>query len=289
MLGTYMHLAGDDTTLIIVSDHGFHPDHLRPREVGNEPAGPADEHRPLGLFAMRGPKVKKDELIFGASLLDVTPTILTLFGLPVGRDMDGKPLLSAFSDPPELEYVDSWETIPGDAGRHPPDAQVDPVDAQEALKQLVELGYIDKPDEDRQKAVTSTVKELRYNLARDYMDAARFPHAIRIFNQLWDENPDESRFGVKLIQCSVALGRTADAREAFDRLVREKKRYAEEARQKLEKLGEEWKERKPEEIKPDEQRQLTQLRRMATVNQAAFSYLHGRLLQAERQHEQALE
>ena len=93
MLGTLMQLAGDDTTIIIVSDHGFHPDHLRPKELPNEPAGPADEHRPFGMFAALGPGIKKDELVFGASLLDITPTILTLLGLPIGRDMDGKPLV----------------------------------------------------------------------------------------------------------------------------------------------------------------------------------------------------
>ncbi|MCZ6665511.1 MAG: alkaline phosphatase family protein, partial [Gammaproteobacteria bacterium] len=57
MLGTYMKLAGDDTTIIIVSDHGFHPDHLRPKELPHEPAGPADEHRPFGVLAMCGPGV----------------------------------------------------------------------------------------------------------------------------------------------------------------------------------------------------------------------------------------
>ena len=38
-------LIDDQTTVILVSDHGFHPDHLRPRELPNEPAGPAEEHR----------------------------------------------------------------------------------------------------------------------------------------------------------------------------------------------------------------------------------------------------
>lgn len=45
MLGTSMELAGPDTNILICSDHGFHPDHLRPREIPNEPAGPAAEHR----------------------------------------------------------------------------------------------------------------------------------------------------------------------------------------------------------------------------------------------------
>ena len=64
---------------------------------------------------------------------------------------------------------------------HPANVQIDPVDAQEALKQLVELGYIDKPDESKEKAVAATIKELRYNLARDYADAKHFVEAIPHF------------------------------------------------------------------------------------------------------------
>ncbi|RMH06315.1 MAG: hypothetical protein D6704_07480 [Nitrospirae bacterium] len=96
MLGALMTLAGEDTTIVIASDHGFHPDRLRPQHLPNEPAGPAEEHRPYGILAMKGPGIKRDELVFGATLLDVTPTLLTLFGLPVGRDMDGKVLVTAF-------------------------------------------------------------------------------------------------------------------------------------------------------------------------------------------------
>jgi predicted AlkP superfamily phosphohydrolase/phosphomutase len=41
---------------------------------------------------MKGEHIQQDERIYGATLLDVTPTILTLFGLPVGEDMDGRVL-----------------------------------------------------------------------------------------------------------------------------------------------------------------------------------------------------
>lgn len=167
MLGATLQLAGPDTTVILLSDHGFHPDHLRPQMVGNEPAGPADEHRPFGIFAMMGPGVKRDELVFGASLLDITPTILSLFDLPIGRDMDGKPLLTALEDPSDPEFIDSWQDVEGEDGCHPPNAQVDHVDAQQALNQLIELGYVEELNEDQQVTVNNTIRELRYNLARD--------------------------------------------------------------------------------------------------------------------------
>lgn len=287
MLGVLLHLAGEETTVILVSDHGFHPDHLRPREIPNEPAGPADEHRQFGILAMKGPGLKQDELIFGASLLDITPTILSLYGLPLGRDMDGKPLLTAYVDPPEVEYIPSWDTVPGEAGMHPPGRQVDPVDQHEALKQLVELGYIDKPGENLEKAAAATVKELRHNLARDYLDARRIPEAAAIFRELWESHPDESRFGVKLLECQLSLGRAGEARQTLDKLVREKQRYAQEAREELGRLNEAWKDK--DELTEDEQRRLSQLHRRAGVNRHTFAFLRGRVLAAEGKHEKALE
>ncbi len=96
MLGRLLELAGPDTNVILMSDHGFHPDHLRPHAIPAEPAGPAAEHRDLGILVLHGPNIKADELLHGASVLDIAPTILALFGLPPGEDMDGRPLLDAF-------------------------------------------------------------------------------------------------------------------------------------------------------------------------------------------------
>ena len=35
-----------------------------------------------------GPAIKQNDRLYGATILDVTPTILALLGLPVGGDMD---------------------------------------------------------------------------------------------------------------------------------------------------------------------------------------------------------
>jgi len=288
MLGAYLSLAGEDATVMIVSDHGFHPDHLRPMELPNEAAGPADEHRDFGVIAMKGPGIKQDQLLFGASLLDVTPTILALYGLPQARDMDGKPLLNAFVDPPAVEYIASWDAVPGDDGRHPPGMQVDPVDQAEALKQLVELGYIDKPDENLETATASTIKELRHNLARDLFDSQHVPEAAALFAELWDAHPDESRFGVKLLDCQLALGRVEEARQTLERLLREKRRYAQEAAKALLKLQEALKDKPPEDISEDEGHKLRTLRKKAEVNVHTFAFLVGRVAAAAGEHEQAL-
>ena len=309
MLGALLALAGEDTTIILLSDHGFHPDHLRPQMIGNEPAGPADEHRQFGMFVMNGPGIKRDDLVFGTSLLDIAPTVLTLFGLPVGRDMDGKAVRSAFVDEPEIELIESWEKIEGEDGRHDADAQIDPVDAHESLKQLAELGYIEEPGEDKQQAAADAIRELRYNLARDYFDARKIPEAAREFQALWDAHPDEGRFGVKLFNCSLAMDDADRAETTLNRLIEEKKRYARDARKELETLraeresrqkkaetdpaGEE-DESKRRDLKETERerRELQKLRKLsrrAQTNPAAFAYFRGCLLHAKGAFREALE
>ena len=133
MLQTLLDLAGPDTTVVLVSDHGFHSDHLRPRAIPKEPAGPAVQHRRFGIICMKGEYIQQDERIYGATLLDVTPTILTLFGLPVGEDMDGRVLVQAFEEPPQITRIPSWEMEPGECGMHPADLSMDPAAAPGGL------------------------------------------------------------------------------------------------------------------------------------------------------------
>ena len=66
MLGSLLKLAGDDVTVILVSDHGFHSDHLRAKEIPHMPNGPAIEHSHHGIFVARGSGIRKDALLYGA-------------------------------------------------------------------------------------------------------------------------------------------------------------------------------------------------------------------------------
>lgn len=205
-LGRLMQLAGPDATVIIVSDHGFHSDHLRPVITPNLPAAIADWHRPVGVLAMRGAGLRQDELIHGASLLDITPTILTLFGLPTGADMDGRVLAEAFADLPEPGTVESWELSPGDA----PAGKSNPARSAAAewsvIRQFVELGYLDDPGEDPQEAVRTTDRENRWNLARSYLDAHRLTDALPLLEEVYEEWPERGDYGAELALCQLHLG-----------------------------------------------------------------------------------
>jgi len=216
MLETLLNLAGPEATVILVSDHGFHSDHLRPRNIPAEPAGPAVQHRPFGIFCMKGPHIKKDERIYGATLLDVAPTVLTLFGQPVGEDMDGRVLVQAFEEPPLIARISSWESVSGECGMHPVDLRMDPAAAQAVLDQFVALGYIQPQTDDQEKSVANAVRECKYNLARDYLDCRQFASARPLLEELARDNPTEARFKLYLAQCYLSMGRMADARKAVD-------------------------------------------------------------------------
>ena len=219
MLETLITLAGPDTTVLLVADHGFHSDHLRPRDIPKEPAGPAVQHRAFGIFCMKGAHIKQDERIYGATLLDVAPTVLTLFGLPVGSDMDGRVLVQAFEATPEVERIPSWEDIPGECGMHPADMRMDPAAAQAVIQQFVALGYIQPPSEDEGKAVANAVREGKFNLAREYLDARQPMQALPLLEELSQDDPKQMRFLLHLAQCYLSLGRLIAARQAIEEVL----------------------------------------------------------------------
>ncbi|MGR6036564.1 MAG: alkaline phosphatase family protein [Candidatus Nitrosoglobus sp.] len=298
MLARLLELAGEDATIILVSDHGFHPDHNRPVAIPNEPAGPAVEHRDFGIFAMAGPGIKRDDLIYGASLLDVTPTILTLFGLPVGEDMDGKPLAQAFVTVPEIASIPSWDAVEGEAAMHPAEIQGDPLAEQAALQQLIALGYIDKLDDNYEQAVTGTAQELRYNLARAYMDGDHHAEAAKILEELYANTPDEHRFGVQLALCYRAMNWIRSLRVLVEKLYERRSEQARVAHEKLKEWNTKLAERKAEPnnadkptaelLNEDERREWLRLRGEAAISTYDIEYLRGYVKMAERDYRGAL-
>ncbi len=288
MLGTLLTLAGKDTNVMLISDHGFHPDHMRLKNIPVEPAGPAAQHRQHGIIVMKGPDIKKDEIIHGASLIDITPTILHMYGLPIGEDMDGVPLVNAFIKPGKVRTIPSWDDLPGEDGSHPEDTVVDPMESQDAIDQLVELGYIEKPDDDTEKAVKNCVRELEYNLARSYIDANRHFDAVNILERLIGEWPDESRFGIQLYMCYKALGRIPDAGKALKDLFKNKERILVDARKKLKEWKEQNKDVKQQERSDKQKYEMRMLMSRAGRNPFAMEYLMAVQMLAEGDAETSL-
>ena len=219
LLGRLLQLAGEDATVILCSDHGWHAGEQRLLRPPSISAGPAEEHRPIGVLAMKGPGIRQDELIHGASVLDIAPTVLTLFGLPAGRDMDGRSLAEAFVAPPAVETILSWEEVPGPAGMHPKGATMSADDSKALIEQFVALGYVEAPrDGDTTAFAEMTRQENRWTLARIYFFSRRFAQALPLLEEVYDRNPLRLDMGVLLAECQFVLGLKKEAYELLRNL-----------------------------------------------------------------------
>lgn len=185
MLERMIQLVDQDTTIIVMSDHGYESGHKRILKMPKYQAAPALEHRQFGIFVAAGPNIKKNKKIFGLSLIDVTPTILSLYGLPVGSDMDGKVATDIFEKAPKIEYIDSWEKVEGDFGEHKNLNQKDDIlTDDETMQQLIDLGYVERPDDNVEYAILKTNCDLKHNLARVYLGKRDFFSAKEILLEL---------------------------------------------------------------------------------------------------------
>ena len=221
MLARLLELAGDDTTVIVVSDHGFYSDHRRPRTLapGDSPESlAANWHRPLGVLCISGEAIKPDDRIHGATLVDIAPTVLMLLGLPTASDMDGRPLIQSLKQPFPVEFIESWDRMAGDAGMHPPEMRVDPVSAQATIDHLVSLGYIESDAADPQSAARVAMDEADFNLSVVYLNSNRPAKAIPLLQRLYDAHPENVRYGMCLARALTEDRRPGDARRVLEAL-----------------------------------------------------------------------
>ena len=213
MLARLLDLVDEDTTVVLCSDHGFESGSFRPEGTPREPTGPAIWHRQYGVLVMKGPGIKKDERIHGASLVDIGPTLLHLYGLPVGEDMDGRVLMEAFEDPVPIQTIPTWDEVPGYHGLHPDGEPVTAAQSEEMLQQFIALGYVEDFGEDKEKQSLSAEIEGQYNLSRCLIWQNRIQEAQPILESLVTRFPWEDRFIVQLADCYYRGGHLKQARK----------------------------------------------------------------------------
>lgn len=207
MLQRLLDLAGPETAVMLVSDHGFHSDHLRPRYTPNVPAGITVWHREHGVIAARGADFQKDSLIHGARLLDITPTVLHWFDLPVGQDMEGRVLTEAFESGRPVATIPTWES----GGQRNRRRALSADESRQLLDQFVKLGYIDEISDDPTEAAAETERENSWNLARACLYGGRFEDALPLLERCCFEFPERSDYSQLLARCQLALGLLEEA------------------------------------------------------------------------------
>lgn len=130
IIGRIISQAEENTTVIIVSDHGFNfssfgYSHYQTKKLAN------------GIVIMKGPGIKASYSIQKAHIYDITPTLLYLFSLPVAEDMDGKVLSDVFRSQRKIRRVPTYET-----GENSIRAKKKKSLNNEMLEELRSLGYI---------------------------------------------------------------------------------------------------------------------------------------------------
>ena len=222
LLGRMLEIVGPETTVLLISDHGFHSDHLRPpvprhfrdpRDKFGTEMNPVAWHRQQGIFVAQGPGIKRDELLHGATLLDIAPTVLTLLGLPVAGDMDGRALTQIFDQSVEPDTIPSYEPPHPDDGVHRglSEEESDPFAARQAMEQLAALGYIEAPDaDDPGKQATEALWERRWNLGQVYFSSGRYAEAEAVLRELLGER-DQPQLRSHLALCLFPLQRGDEA------------------------------------------------------------------------------
>jgi tetratricopeptide (TPR) repeat protein len=206
MLGTLMRLAGPETVFALVS--------------GSHHAA-TDGRRQHGVFAMAGPGVRHDELIFGAGLLDIAPTVLTMLGLPVGEDMRGRVLAEAFDKPVAAERIACWDEVAGEHGMAEVNAEQNPWEASEVVDQLIELGYTEPRSEETARQLEEARREQWLTLARVHLAAGRFEEALPLLEKLIAAQPGEVPYRLYLAQALQEMGRSRESRAVLDPILAE--------------------------------------------------------------------
>lgn len=134
-------LRGPKTRVIVVSDHGFGKAR-KPHKLAGEPY--SGDHLDDGIIIAAGPGFRRGERVEGVSILDLTPTVLQLFGLPAAQDMRGRVATQLFAKPPSLvPPIATYENAPQREAIYPdgyPPRQVPPRPVQRPSQRFFEGG-----------------------------------------------------------------------------------------------------------------------------------------------------
>ncbi len=214
-LGRLLEDRDGDWTVLVLSDHGFVSDATRPRttdsRIGHGPA--ADWHRRFGVLILSGAHVRQGQRLDEASVYDIAPTVLALFGQPVPRSWPGRVLASAL----EEEFLDSHPVrYRADDPRRrevAADTTLDPA-AADLLAKLESLGYLSSGTEGTEGTDSMTGHN---NAGVALLAEGKFPEAEAEFRAALEVRPDSPMLWVNLGLTLRFQGRLDEARELFER------------------------------------------------------------------------
>ena len=100
-------------------------------------------HRLNGVFLAKGQGMKRNFPANGARIIDVAPTILYTFGLPILRNMDGALLEQCFEPDYLAERPPTYETVARQEAEEADRRLLDKEETEEVAQRLRQLGYLE--------------------------------------------------------------------------------------------------------------------------------------------------
>ena len=161
-----------------------------------QPFGEDGESLPEDIFC---------ELYRDLSMALKKPTDAAAVSLLLGNAIS---LREVFEGAAEPDRVASWDEVPGEAGMHPAELRQKPVESHEAIRHLIELGYLEPPDADVEQAIEVCLATNQYNLGRALLNAGLANEAIAILKPLVERHPETSEFSKALGKAQRAVCNT---------------------------------------------------------------------------------
>ncbi len=202
MIGEWTTVLPPDTTVLIVSAHGFRWGKNRPRTQPNGGAALSD-HRNPGIFIGYGQHIAIGHGTHTLTLYDLAPSVLALLGLPPSVDMPGHVTEWAFKDVTPIQSVRVVSYSEFISGRPvSTSARVDPAEYQ---RQLQAIGHVNDPsrnlvpvlDEDQTSVASSPLPPEKWglyayenNLGIQLHTQGKYKDAADAFQQAIDLNPN---------------------------------------------------------------------------------------------------
>lgn len=203
LLGEWMQILPSDTTVILMSVHGFHWDRSRPRTPASGRDAIAD-HDDTGIFVAYGNHVLPTRGRNEISIYDIVPTVLAILGLPASQEMPGRVARWALKgiEPVESVRVVSYSEFFNERPV-PVTARTNP---QQYRRDLLAIGHLPDPSRGmapmlEQRLAQATAAQLlppeKWNLYAHYNNLGvelrkqgKAREALEAFQQAININPD---------------------------------------------------------------------------------------------------
>ncbi|MCP4200834.1 MAG: tetratricopeptide repeat protein, partial [bacterium] len=211
----------ETTAVFLLSDHGFKSGSRRIRSEQTVDVKRAHlDHETDGVFLAAGPQIRAGAKVAGASVLDLTPTVLHYLGFPIAKDMDGKVLdrvfLPEFMVENPIRYVTSYE----DESSDETPTQIEDYDADEQAaneRALRALGYLGGSEEAEPASelpageAEESSPEMHNSMGRSHLRNGEPDRARQEFQKALALDPSNADALLNLASIHRIEGRVADA------------------------------------------------------------------------------